>query len=274
MKEFHLLIHIVENNRAEVSELIFRLNHIRVKKLISPPIHCRFILNHPKSIAHFEKTITNNQIEVEWEIFRHSDNSHRISVNRLHLLQHYNVLNRYALQLCITMWRLSLANYNSCSHYSLLLPTIFAIIHTSHYSHLQIAAKIHPGGPGGNGGGGMGAGGGGMGGGSMGGVMGGGGGGGMGSGSSVGSKRSIDSDGSGNSSTNIHLFNGTLTIDSHESLCCSRRTRMQEDEQRLRLSITKFEYAASNAGCPTSKQKINRTLFGLTNPIVTNEPNC
>lgn len=73
-------------------------------------------------------------------------------------------------------------------------------------SYFKIAAKIHPGpGNGGGGcGGGGGMGGGGMGGGGMGGGgMGGGGmgagnmGGGMGSGSSVGSKRSIDSDGSG-----------------------------------------------------------------------------
>lgn len=119
---------------------------------------------------------------------------------------------------------------------------------------MQIAAKIHPGGPGGNGGGGMGAmGGGGMGGG---GVMGGGG---MGSGSSVGSKRSIDSDGSGNFSDHnyIHAVWHSIDMIPHFfSFSC--RTRMQEDEQRLRLSITKFQYATSDASCPTSMQIITR----------------
>lgn len=105
-----------------------------------------------------------------------------------------------------------------------------------------------------------------MGAGNMGGMMAGGGGGsGMGSGSSVGSKRSIDSDGSGNLATEIDRFlSDSGQIGNNQSIkfhIFSCRTRMQENEQWLRLSITKLKYATSNASCSTSKQKTISTLL-------------
>lgn len=103
-----------------------------------------------------------------------------------------------------------------------------------------------------------------MGGGGM--MAGGGGGSGMGSGSSVGSKRSIDSDGSGNLTTEIDRFlSSSNQIGNNQSIkfrLFSCRTRMQENEQWLRLSITKLKYATSNASCSTSKQNtISILLF-------------